>query len=161
MSAVDSRKYLGKISAQPHTIVKQIYFPNGNVLFLSLFSLFKNWMHNVVWGCTEILPISDRFLNFFLEFSFSHFFNEPYYLLLEDEKYPMHHYRHSLIRILEQLRKLRFCNRSSFCQETELAIHNFSLEHHVYPNVLTKSFLRWAHFFLSSSVVCFVPFLGL
>ena len=27
--------------------------------------------------------ISDRFLNFFLEFSFSHFFNEPYYLLLE------------------------------------------------------------------------------
>ena len=26
--------------------------------------------------------ISDRFLNFFLEFSFSHFFNEPYYLLL-------------------------------------------------------------------------------
>ena len=46
----------GKISAQPHTIVKQICFPNGNVLFLSLFSLFKNWMHNVVWGCTEILP---------------------------------------------------------------------------------------------------------
>ena len=30
---------LGKISAQPHTIVKQIY---GNVLFLSLFSLSKN-----------------------------------------------------------------------------------------------------------------------
>ena len=29
----------GKISAQPHTIVKQICFPNGNVLFLSLFSL--------------------------------------------------------------------------------------------------------------------------
>ena len=27
--------------------------------------------------------ISDRFLNFFLEFSFSHLFNEPYYLLLE------------------------------------------------------------------------------
>ena len=45
----------GKISAQPHTIVKQICFPNGNVLFLSLFSLFKNWMHNVVWGCAEIL----------------------------------------------------------------------------------------------------------
>ena len=47
---------LGKVSAQPHTIVKQICFPNGNVLFLSLFSLFKNWMHNVGWGCAEILP---------------------------------------------------------------------------------------------------------
>ena len=32
----------GKVSAQPHTIVKQICFPNGNVFFLSLFSLFKN-----------------------------------------------------------------------------------------------------------------------
>ena len=30
------------ISAQPHTIVKQICFPNGNVLYLSLFALFKN-----------------------------------------------------------------------------------------------------------------------
>ena len=48
---------MGKISAQPHTIVKQICFPNGNVLFLSLFSLSKNWMHNVVWGCVEILPL--------------------------------------------------------------------------------------------------------
>ena len=38
----------GKISAQPHTIVKQICFPNGNVLFLSLFSLYKNRMHDVV-----------------------------------------------------------------------------------------------------------------
>ena len=47
---------LSKVSAQPHTIVKQICFPNGNVLFLSLFSLFKNWMHNVGWGCAEILP---------------------------------------------------------------------------------------------------------
>ena len=46
----------GKVSAQPHTIVKQICFPNGNVLFLSLFPLFKNWMHNVGWGCAEILP---------------------------------------------------------------------------------------------------------
>ena len=36
------QKRSGKISAQPHTIVKQICFPNGNVLFLSLFSLFKN-----------------------------------------------------------------------------------------------------------------------
>ena len=32
----------GKISAQPHTIVKQICFPNGNVMFLTLFSLSKN-----------------------------------------------------------------------------------------------------------------------
>ena len=31
-----------KISAQPHTIVNQICFLNGNVLFLSLFSLSKN-----------------------------------------------------------------------------------------------------------------------
>ena len=45
-----------KVSVQPHSIVKQICFPNGNVLFLSLFSLFKNWMHDVVWGCAEILP---------------------------------------------------------------------------------------------------------
>ena len=41
-------KEYGKVSVQPHTIAKQICFPNGNVLFLSLFSLFKNWMHNVV-----------------------------------------------------------------------------------------------------------------
>ena len=34
---------LGKISAQP----TQICFPNGNVLFLSLFFLSKNWMQNV------------------------------------------------------------------------------------------------------------------
>ena len=32
----------GKISAQPHTIVKQICFPNGNLLFVSLFSQSKN-----------------------------------------------------------------------------------------------------------------------
>ena len=38
----DDIKIFGKISAQPHTIVKQICFPNGNVLFLSLFSLSKN-----------------------------------------------------------------------------------------------------------------------
>ena len=25
-------------------------------MYLSLFSLSKNWMHNVVWGCAEILP---------------------------------------------------------------------------------------------------------
>ena len=46
----------GKISAQPHTTVKQICFPNSNLLFLSLFSLSKNCMNNVVWGCAEILP---------------------------------------------------------------------------------------------------------
>ena len=34
--------FYGKISAQPPTIVKQICFPNGNILFLSLFSLSKN-----------------------------------------------------------------------------------------------------------------------
>ena len=28
-----SLTHFGKISAQPHTIVKQICFPNGNVLF--------------------------------------------------------------------------------------------------------------------------------
>ena len=33
---------LGKISEKPHTIVKQIGYPNGNVLFLSLFSQSKN-----------------------------------------------------------------------------------------------------------------------
>ena len=33
---------VNKISAQPHTIVKQICFPNSNVLFLSLLSLSKN-----------------------------------------------------------------------------------------------------------------------
>ena len=44
------------LGAQSHTIVKQICFPNGNVLFLLLFSLSKNWMNNVVWGCAEILP---------------------------------------------------------------------------------------------------------
>ena len=48
--------FFGKISAQPHTIVKQICFPNGNVLFLTFFSLSKNWIHNLGWGCAEILP---------------------------------------------------------------------------------------------------------
>ena len=46
-----------KISAQLHTTVKQICFPSENVLFLSLFSLSKNWMHNVVWGSAEIFPM--------------------------------------------------------------------------------------------------------
>ena len=35
------KKCDGKISAQHHTIVKQICFPNGNAFFLSLFSLSK------------------------------------------------------------------------------------------------------------------------
>ena len=35
-------RILGKISAKPYTIVKQIFFPNSDVLFLSLFSLLKN-----------------------------------------------------------------------------------------------------------------------
>ena len=38
----NSSRIFGKISAQPPTILKQICFPNGNVLFLSLFSLSKN-----------------------------------------------------------------------------------------------------------------------
>ena len=44
------KKSDGKISVQPHTIVKQICFPKGNVLFLSLFSLSKNWMDNLGWA---------------------------------------------------------------------------------------------------------------
>ena len=34
--------FLVKISTQTHTFVKQICFPNGNVLFLSLFSPSRN-----------------------------------------------------------------------------------------------------------------------
>ena len=37
-----SKYELGKISAQPHAIVICICFPNGNLRFLSLFSLSKN-----------------------------------------------------------------------------------------------------------------------
>ena len=33
---------------------KEICFFNGNILFLSLISLSKNWMHNIVSGCAEI-----------------------------------------------------------------------------------------------------------
>ena len=44
MSLNSSWAIFGKISAQPHTIVKQICFPEDNVLFLSLFSLSKNWL---------------------------------------------------------------------------------------------------------------------
>lgn len=35
-----SHALFGKVSAQPHNVVKQICFPDGNVLFLSSFSLF-------------------------------------------------------------------------------------------------------------------------
>ena len=70
---INKEKY-SKISAQLHTAVKQICFPSGNVFFLSLFSLSKNWMHNVVWGCAEILPIlwtvKTTYGNCFFYFSF-------------------------------------------------------------------------------------------
>ena len=47
-----SQRKFGKMSAQPHTIVKQVLRCN----FLALFTLSKNWMHNLVWGYEEILP---------------------------------------------------------------------------------------------------------
>ena len=47
---------LGNISAQPHTVVKQICFLKGKVLFLSLFCLPKNWMHNIVRGLWKFYP---------------------------------------------------------------------------------------------------------
>ena len=39
----------GKISAQPHTIVKQSNKPN--LLLSSLFPLAKNCMYDKIWGC--------------------------------------------------------------------------------------------------------------
>ena len=36
-------------------ICKCTRFPDGNLLFLSLFSLSKNWMYNVGWGCALVL----------------------------------------------------------------------------------------------------------
>ena len=50
-----TRSVGGKVLAQLHTTVRQICFPDGMYFFLSLFSLLKNWMHNVVWGRAEIL----------------------------------------------------------------------------------------------------------
>lgn len=48
----------GKISAQPHTIVKQSSKPN--LLLSSLFHLAKNCMYDKIWGCcAEIMPISN------------------------------------------------------------------------------------------------------
>ena len=53
---------------------KTICFPNGNVLFLSLFSLSKNWMHNIGWGCAGILPdLQNGSWNFIVEWSESYF----------------------------------------------------------------------------------------
>ena len=55
---------LGKISAQPHTIVKKLFSQwqcTVLVIFFSIGSFFflsKNWMRNVVWGWAEILPDS-------------------------------------------------------------------------------------------------------
>ena len=49
---------LGKISAQPHTIVKQICFPNGHVLFLLLFSLSKSCIHNEAWANVKTVCIN-------------------------------------------------------------------------------------------------------
>ena len=75
---INKEKY-SKISAQLHTTVKKICFPSGNVFFLSLFSLSKNWMHNVVWGCAEILPkiyfvdCENNIRELFLLFFFSYF----------------------------------------------------------------------------------------
>ena len=50
-----SNNTLWKISAQTHTILKQYRSPKGNLLFTPLFSLSKNYMHNKVWCCAEIL----------------------------------------------------------------------------------------------------------
>ena len=55
---------IGKISAQPHTIFKQICFPNGNVMFLSLFSLSKNGIHNVFGTFTVTLADHCRHVRF-------------------------------------------------------------------------------------------------
>ena len=50
----------GKISPQPHTVVKQSSKLKGNLLIPSLFSLFRNCIHDEIWGCcAEIMPISN------------------------------------------------------------------------------------------------------
>ena len=57
-------RFLVKISAQPHTIVKKLFSQwqcTVLVIFFSIGSFFflsKNWMRNVVWGWAEILPDS-------------------------------------------------------------------------------------------------------
>ena len=83
----------GKISAQPNTIVKQICFSNGNLLFLSLFSLSKNWMHNVGWSCADTLPnISLIWLKHCFVFVFSYcfficyFFDRMLYAFVQKQK---------------------------------------------------------------------------
>ena len=55
-----TRSWVGIISAQPHAIVKQIRFPKGKVLFLSLFSLSKNCMHGVTLGFADIFSTSPQ-----------------------------------------------------------------------------------------------------
>ena len=50
----------GKISPQPHTVVKQSSKLKCNLLIPSLFSLFRNCIHDEIWGCcAEIMPISN------------------------------------------------------------------------------------------------------
>ena len=81
---------MDKIPIQPHTFVKQICFPNGNVLFMSLFSLSENWMHNVVWIVRKFSSTCKQFKIFLVYiklFSFGSFvfghglsFNRPLWL---------------------------------------------------------------------------------
>ena len=42
-----------KISAQPHTTVKQSRSPKGNLRFSPLFSSSKNFIHNEEWGWAQ------------------------------------------------------------------------------------------------------------
>ena len=50
-----SDNILWKIYVQTYTILKQCRSPKGNLLFTPLLSLSKNYMHNKVWCCAEIL----------------------------------------------------------------------------------------------------------
>ena len=81
---------MDKIPIQPHTFVKQICFPKGNVLFMLLFSLSENWMHNVVWIVRKFSSTCKQFKIFLVYiklFSFGSFvfghglsFNRPLWL---------------------------------------------------------------------------------
>lgn len=46
----------GNISVEPQIIPKQSCTCKVNIFRLTLFSLCKNYMHNVLWDCAEILP---------------------------------------------------------------------------------------------------------
>ena len=46
-----------KFRTAPHYCKTNLFSLWKHIVF-SLFSLSKNWMHNVVWGCAEILPKS-------------------------------------------------------------------------------------------------------